>query len=192
MAEVIGNIGGGGGGGGGASFPDTIITGSGSYTIPAGFNAVVNVISHLDAFTINGYPWFNPTPLIPIAFTVPGGAGSGGNANVTLYTNTGSTTALFIGGLIYNRSLQVGGGSATVYVGAWSSGALANGPDIPLPDLPVQPGQTIRIVANSMVLRLSGDVQEFDPTAVERDGKLSVPTGTVINGGSYVVELYAI
>lgn len=46
---------GGGGGGGGLTFPDLIVTGTGGYTIPVGFNAIVKAnCENGQTFSVNG------------------------------------------------------------------------------------------------------------------------------------------
>ena len=142
-----------GGGGGGLTFPDLVVTGTGAYSIPVGFNGIAKVnTKNGETFSINGAVVLS----------------SDGVTWNTMYSNSPPTTSLA------RFTRFIGGGTDTVYRRSMCT---------PSPNLENQFGSEspADTFANATAQEKNNATQIF-----------TLPEGTLITGGRYLVELYAI
>ena len=182
--------GGGGGGGGGETFPDAVVTGTGGYVIPAGFNAIVRVqVTNGGGFTINGSSALESNDFdIQRKVQDPSGTFSG-STSVSVGSKRIGRYAVF------NRTSSPSGSSQSNVEGHpfaynYMGGSNAQ-PDSPSAWVLGPGGSISTSFSQSPRYRIAG--VEYGRQNVTAFQSFKVPEGTTINGGnSRIVELYAI
>jgi hypothetical protein len=175
------------GGGGSETFPDLVVTGTGGYTIPVGFNAIVRVYSaEGNAFTVNGVTVQSSQNRDISDFSISTGTGnnattSAPNARLSrfqLYSNTSSNSNPTVNGGIISQTEAGTYGSQNGQSGVGMVGSTTI----------AKTGSNGGSGFNTIV---SGISEHDQNTVTTQTYKL--PEGTLINGGSNrLVELYAI
>lgn len=190
FTRALENASGGGGGGGSETFPDAVVTGTGGYVIPAGFNAIVRVqVANGGNFTINGSSALESNDFdIQRKVQDPSGTFSGSTV-VTVGSRRIGRYAVF------TRTQSASGSSSSnveghPYAYNYMGGGNAT-PDSPSAWV-LGPGGTVSTsFSQSPRYRIAGVEHGRQNTTAFQTFK--VPEGTTISGGnSRIVELYAI
>lgn len=190
--------------------PESTIVGSASYTVPEGKLAVVSVTQGYDTFTVNGSPIVETSgreESIDYTGTIPHAGNAAGN-NVITSTNpfemriTGSFRAWINSGPGFQ-----GSGSAAANKRVYIGPTLIYGPDtshgttpsvtVQFSNMPLFTGESL--LAAGWQSWFTGDPSNQEvlgygvtsPTSTTAM-KMSLPAGTIIEGGRYVAEIYSV
>jgi hypothetical protein len=211
--DAINNAGGGGGGGGELLVPDFVVSGTGPYVVPAGFNAKVKVSCRVGhTFTVNGFTTLSVpnSQLINlfgnstvVSYTVPNGmifrgraaaASNQQNAGYirrggrTYYVNNSGTTNRHVSALFPYMSSNNDYGS----IGANSSLQFEDINSTYKASVGIEAASGENIQARGFN-GYAGIMGVIEPLGKVVEGSYTVPEGTTLDGGSdRLIELYVI
>lgn len=193
---------GGTGGASGQTFPDLIVSGSASYVIPTGFNAVANLFRGVQTLTYNGFPIL--TSSIPTPYS--GGFGQFNTTRTfTLYNNPLISTILLEGSITVNNPLA-GIPQPTIFrmlvdgvnvfeqtipsLGAYASYLI----NLPLTEVSGNGLVQVQYISNPFFATYNSSYNIFvtESSPDESNATIKALEGDVISGGKYIIELYTI
>lgn len=171
--------GGGGGGGGGETFPDAVVTGTGAFVVPVGFNAIVRVecgagavfsIGGVNVLTSNHFETVRKIANAPSIVNIS--CGSNAYMISDTFATLGNVEKFADTGISVAPDIPINQNYTTMYTG---------------------PGATARGTATSGAVGASVSGVQIGQQSTRVSQTFKIPEGTSISGGSArLVELYAI